>query len=122
MELALQIVGPEVFAILPVPLGTLSPVPLPLALGACAGHLTILEPTVGHEPSPAHTAWTLLGYGCFVHRLLQLSQLRENDSKPLCFSGIPKDRSAQTGPKTGGVFILNNALLGPIPGDGWVHC
>ena len=60
----MQVVGPEILRIFPVPLSALLPVPLLLAVGVSTGPLAVSKSRVGGEPTAAYAA------RAFSHRLL----------------------------------------------------
>lgn len=60
----MQIIGPEILRVLPVPLGTLLPVPLLFAVGVSTGPLAASKSWVRGEPTAANAA------RAFSHRLL----------------------------------------------------
>ena len=92
VKLLLEIVRSEILRVLPVPLGALPSVPLPLATGVPTGHLAIFNSWVRDEPTAANTA------GTFSHRFLSLlGGLRENDSKASSADDVLRQKDRQPG-------------------------
>jgi hypothetical protein len=74
IKLLLQVVGPEILRVLPVPLCASFPVPFLPAMGVPARPLTLTESWVRDEPATTNPART------FSHRFLSpLVDLRKND-------------------------------------------
>jgi hypothetical protein len=85
LEFVYETLFSDLRGVFPVPLGTLSPVPLTLAGLIAAGHLAILEARVRTKPASANTARTFAAGHGFLHRCLSLYSGQDNDSMPIPF-------------------------------------